>query len=182
MIERFSQECFFYKTSVKEHNDLKPVILANIENLGKNPLSEDVSHISNTDWQLPSDADRSYMNIVYPLFIDHFKEIEQTYGWWYKQTLSNFWYQQYEHLDYHNWHIHPSILFSSVYYLELPEGSSGTEFKTPQTTFRVEVKEGEILTFPSIFFHRSTPNKSTGRKTIIASNWDAVDWSKDVLK
>ena len=92
MIERVSHECFFYKTTVEEHNELKPLILSNIEKLGKNSFSEDVSNISNTDWHLPPDADRSYMNIVYPLFVNHFKEIEDTYGWWYKQTLSNFWY------------------------------------------------------------------------------------------
>ena len=122
------------------------------------------------------------MNLVYPLFVDHFDEIKQNYGWWYKQKLANFWYQQYEHGDYHDWHLHPSVLFSSVYYLELPEGTSKTEFKTPQQTFSIDIKEGEILTFPSFFFHRSAINKSTQRKTIIASNWDVLDWSKDVLK
>ena len=182
MIERFSQECFFYNTTVKEHNELNALILSNIEKLGKNSFSEDVSSISNTDWNLPAEVKRDYMDIVYPLFINHFEEIEQSYGWWYKQTLTNFWYQQYEHLDYHNWHIHPSCLFSSVYYLELPEGSSRTEFKTPQSSFGISAREGEILTFPSSIFHRSSPNKSTGRKTIIAANWNALDWSKDVLK
>jgi hypothetical protein len=182
MIERFSQECFFYKTSVKEHNELKPLILSNIEKLGKNPFSENVSSISNTDWNLPPEVQRDYMDIVYPLFVNHFEEIKQSYGWWYKQILTNFWYQQYEHLDYHHWHIHPSCLFSSVYYLELPEGSSGTEFKTPQSSFKISAREGEILTFPSSVFHRSSANQSARRKTIIAANWNALDWSEDVFK
>jgi hypothetical protein len=181
MIERFGKECFFYKTSVPRHEELKPYILNDILLLGKNSYTEKVSKISNTDWNLPAEFHRQYMTNVYPLFVNHFDEIKNTYGWWYNQRLVNFWFQQYEPGDYHGWHIHHSVLFSSVYYVELPDGGA-TQFKTPQGTFTIPVKEGEILTFPSFFFHQSAPNKTKQRKTIIATNWDAVEWSDDVLK
>jgi hypothetical protein len=181
MIRRVPVETFFYITKVPEHEIVKPKILESISLIGINPgpKSEYNSHISNTDWHLPFDMERKYFEIVSPLFSNHFKEIKTNYGWWYHEILENYWFQQYEKGDWHGKHIHSNCLFSSVYYVELPEGSSKTTFRTPQQDFQIDINEGEIITFPAIFFHESKENKSEKRKTVIAANFNAKTWEEN---
>jgi hypothetical protein len=62
-----------------------------------------------------------------------------------------------------------------VYYLELPTDGPKTVFKNPFNSEEIiypDVKEGDILTFPSILEHCSPSNNSTHRKTIISFNID----------
>ena len=181
MIRRVPVETFFYITQVEEHEIVKPKILEAISQLGINPgpKEEYNSHITNTDWHLPPNLQREYFKICFPLFSNHFNQIKNNYGWWYHEQLKNYWFQQYEKGDWHGMHIHNNCLFSSVYYLELPDGSSKTTFKTPQRTFEVEIKEGEIITFPSIFFHESRENKSEKRKTVVSANFVAETWDEN---
>ena len=83
------------------------------------------------------------------------------------------WYQQYYNGDTHSWHDHTGgSSFSFIYYLELPEGTPGTEFLDPWSgcIHTPEVKEGDLLVFPSFVLHRSPPNQSDKRKTIISVN------------
>ena len=86
--------------------------------------------------------------------------------------LDNMWYQQYTHNDNHNWHQHRSSSWANVYYLELPIECPGTILKNPATKELIvpDVKEGDILTFPSIVWHCSPKNTSFKRKTSIAFN------------
>ena len=66
------------------------------------------------------------------------------------------WYQQYQKKDTHGWHDHAfDSTFSVIYYLELPRGAPGTEFRDPYTgrTHRPRVREGDIVMFPSILAH-----------------------------
>jgi len=61
-------------------------------------------------------------------------------------------------------------LYSNIYYLDLPEGTSKTTFKFIDKEFEVDVEEGDILTFPGSMLHCSKPNTSEHTKTVIAFN------------
>ena len=54
-----------------------------------------------------------------------------------------------------------------VYYVELPEMSEATEFLN---FGQVDIKEGDVIFFPTFLCHRSPHIKSNQRKTIIATN------------
>jgi ectoine hydroxylase-related dioxygenase (phytanoyl-CoA dioxygenase family) len=86
--------------------------------------------------------------------------------------MHNMWFQQYNKNSHHTWHTHPSVQFSSVYYLELPDTNVSTEFKdiVNNNIFKVDVKEGDLLVFPSSLLHRSPKNKSNKRKSVISFN------------
>lgn len=95
----------------------------------------------------------------------------------YDQVLfSNYWYQQYVKGGKHGWHVHTRTMFTSVYYLEYPEGSPQTEFMNTLTkeTFAIDSEEGDILTFPSFIIHRAKENNTENRKTILSWHNEAV--------
>ena len=85
-------------------------------------------------------------------------------------SMNNFWYQQYIKGGKHGWHVHEHCMFTSVYYLEFPEGSPRTEFKNTMTNevFVPDVEEGDIMTFPSFVAHRAPVNNTDNRKTILS--------------
>tara|TARA_R100000742_G_C4205126_1_gene33099 strand:- start:94 stop:612 length:519 start_codon:yes stop_codon:yes gene_type:complete len=160
-------EAYYFLTSIKEHSKTKKVLLSLINQIPKTQY-EDVSH---TDWNLPKDYVRPYLapfvDIIKPYMFKLTKKMKhKTWG------IHNFWFQQYEKKGYHNWHTHGSTQFSNVYFLELPDKKYGTEFLNVVTNkkFKINVKEGDLLTFPSCMFHRSPKINSKKRKTIIAFN------------
>ena len=127
--------------------------------------------VSKTDWGLSSDYKRPYVkyfiNILKPYMQKIVKKLN-TKNW----LMHNMWFQQYNKNSHHTWHTHPSVQFSSVYYLELPDTNVSTEFKdiVNNNIFKVDVKEGDLLVFPSSLLHRSPKNKSNKRKSVISFN------------
>ena len=86
--------------------------------------------------------------------------------------IKNIWFQQYKKGDSHSWHTHPDCMLSNIFYLEKPPGTD-TEFfnyETQQLYAPIKVDEGSLLVFPSYISHRSKPNPSDKRKTIISFN------------
>ena len=80
------------------------------------------------------------------------------------------WFQRYLETAEHSWHTHTGCQFSNVYFLELPDGEYVTEIKGPNgKLIEYSAKEGDVITFPSYFLHRSKPNGKQ-RKSIISFN------------
>jgi hypothetical protein len=167
-----SQKCNFYVYKVNNHSQLKPKILLDISSMGVHSLIEDGQKISNSDWHLPRSYSRPYIQHIQELINRHLNKLMQISGIPSnnKLTLKNYWFQQYAEGDYHDWHIHGDCVYSSVYYVDLPQGAARTTFKYAEETFTVDVEEGCILTFPSCFSHCSQPNKAS-TKTIISFNY-----------
>lgn len=93
------------------------------------------------------------------------KELEYRYG----LQLNKFgtsWFQQYFQDSGFGWHQHDGH-WAVVYYVELPDPSEATEFLNYGT---FDVKEGDIIFFPTFLVHRSPPITSNKRKTIVAAN------------
>ena len=80
--------------------------------------------------------------------------------------IQNIWFQQYQNNDFHNWHNHTRSQFTNVYYIELPDGMK-TELLGEEN---IDVKEGDILTFPAYIFHQSKVNNTNERKTVVSFN------------
>ena len=83
--------------------------------------------------------------------------------------IHNGWFSQYLKNNNHHWHTHPESNLSAIYYLEMPKKELITEFKDKG---EVNIKEGDILFFPSYLLHRSPINNTNKRKTVIAFNCD----------
>jgi hypothetical protein len=169
---QFIEQSFpFIITDVKKHNKIKPLILKDIESIGKHSLIEDDQKISNSDWYLPSNIERTYFSHITDTIFELRNNIVKQFNYSTPSTNLQFWFQQYEKGDHHGWHVHFGCMFSNVYYVDLPEGASKTSLKVLDKEIEVDVKEGQILTFPSCFLHTSKPNKSEKVKTVIAVNF-----------
>jgi len=146
----------------KKHKELKKTFLELIENL---PISKKES-ISNTDWYLPKEHKRDYVDLFYKNIVDHMGFVSEKLKCT-KWEIHNTWFQQYTEGDKHDWHNHGHTQFSNVYFLELPSKKMKTEFATHPA---ISISEGDIITFPAYLIHRSKLNKSNKRKTVIAFN------------
>ena len=146
------------------HGDLKGHILDGL-------IGSPFMNVSLTDWNLPRDTERPYIRTIIEPLKQHMSEVYSILGYP-AFGFVNIWAQQYEQNSTHEWHTHDSCNFTNIYYVELPEGTPTTEFIDPVTKNILSFKtsEGDILTIPSTFIHRSPPNPSKNRKTIISFN------------
>jgi len=165
-------------SSLEKHVEIKQQILNLIGELPDAPL-DDPAHpddkISKTDWQLPDSAEKKYLSILKPIIVDHMSNVFKHFnpkG----VEFGNFWFQQYETNDTHDWHIHRYCHWTSVYFLELPDNSIKTEVQDLTRTHLLDynAKEGDIILFPSFLYHRSPVNVSKERKTIISFNTNFI--------
>jgi len=160
----------FVLSDVAKHQELKQQILDAIKKMGTHSSIVETHSLCNTDWELNSNTPRPYFSIVQPVIEEQLKKLCALYQNKTTATLQNFWFQQYASGDFHGWHLHDRSIYSSVYYVELPEGSSKTTFKFLNQEFEIDVKEGQVLSAPSILMHCSKPNKNEQVKTIVAFN------------
>jgi len=164
---------------VNDHENIKPVVLKYIDEIPNSSIRPDQNtsdNISKTDWNLPKDTEKKYLDFVKPILVDTLTESFRKY----KITglaFTNFWFQQYYKSDLHDWHVHSSCHFSSVYFLELPYPN---EMKTEllkignKELIEYDIREGDIITFPSMLYHRSPPNHTGKRKSIISFNLNFI--------
>lgn len=79
------------------------------------------------------------------------------------------WFQQYFQPNTgFGWHSHDKSV-AVIYFVELPNPKDATEFYLEG---QFDLKEGDVMIWPSYLNHRSPPLSSAGRKTIIATNID----------
>ena len=156
----------------KQHADVKEQLLDLIDKQDCVALDDHEIRISRTDWISNVGPARDYWNFLFPMLEEHMKDVMLNLNIK-EYNFTNYWFQQYKHLDTHGWHRHRHCFFSSVYYIELPKDGPSTIFKNPvdgKTILRPEIEEGDIITFPSIIEHCSAPNQSTNKKTVISFN------------
>ena len=146
-----------YQETIKDKND---------------PSTKWGSHITRCDWCYNDKKDRDWYKLFYPNFELSVKKLMRDSNYDCPLDVEDVWFQQYEKNDSHGWHIHRSQ-FTGVYYLEFPRGSAQTEIVSPFSNKKkkVNVKEGDIIIFPSLWIHRATHNKDK-RKTIISFNFN----------
>ena len=104
----------------------------------------------------------------------------------YKWEFTTTWVNKNPRGTYHNLHKHPNSVVSGVYYIDVPENSSGLTFHDPRerhlrlkpsneneftaTQAVVSVSSGDIVLFPSDIYHEVTKNESDGVRISLAFN------------
>ena len=148
----------------------------------KNITSTMSDDLSKTDWPLSGDFSRPWVKKYGPM-IKKFLSKHALHLGYRKLDISRLWFQQYKQQQTHGWHGHARN-YTGAYYVELPKNSEPTQILFPQNldkTFSVNVKEGDMILFPSYFIHRSPPLKNNKRKTIISWNMDLLDIHPDLF-
>jgi hypothetical protein len=157
--------------TIKNHEEIKPKIIESIDAFSSKSLINSTDSISRTDWNVPSETPRPYFELLLPFINKEYIEFVKFLGGR-GTTIHNLWFQQYYKTDTHTTHCHPGSNFSNIYYVELPHKFQRTEFYDPlkKEFFQFDVKEGDVLTFPAYYAHRSPINKTNDRKTVIVFN------------
>ena len=127
--------------------------------------------ITKLDWSKSKDFNRDWVKLIINDLINHFDNCSNFLGYQ-KSLLHNLWFQQYKKNDTHGWHTHGSN-FTGVYYLDLPDAAPKTQLVNPFNQEQIvmpDIKEGDILIFPSYVIHRAPKIKEDINKTIISFN------------
>ncbi len=181
-----------YKTQLIDHDKIKNRLLNFIDETPYQGLTENKQipgqignksslnwdcHISRCDWDYGNNWNRPWFKLFRPNFDLSVKKLLSESHYDAPLDLHYTWFQQYKSKDSHGWHIH-GCQFTGVYYLEFPRGSSRTEIVSPFSNKKkkINVKEGDIIVFPSTWIHRAPHNKDK-RKTIISFNFN-IDMEK----
>ena len=164
---------FYLVNEIKEHKKNKDKLLNLIEKIPLSNLNEDIhAKVTHADWFLDQNCKREYLEFFYKMitpYMDDMSQVLKCKSW----LISNGWFQQYTNNDFHDWHLHTEVNYTNVYYLELPDKVEKTQIYNviDNTIIDIDVKEGDLVTFPSHLIHRSKPLQSK-RKTIISFNSD----------
>jgi len=155
-------------SKIKEHLKIKKIILKQIQDTPKSSFEG----ISLTDWKTPSNIKRTYFEKTFePVLKKYYLKIsKKLYGKHsniIKLIIHNYWFQIYDKNSTHVWHTHAASQFTNVYFVELKNKKYATEVFGIKN---LNIKEGDLLTFPSYLLHRSPVNKKEERKTIISFN------------
>ena len=157
---------------LKKHFEIKDRLIDSIKDSNKSTFNDGKDLITYTDYYNDTPLERkSYFPIFHLNASDYYDNLVKKYC--IKEfNIRNGWFQQYFKQDTHEWHYHGGTNLSFVYFLELENNKESTEFYDLENkkVFQLDVKEGDILTFPAYMPHRSPIIKTANRKTIISCN------------
>ena len=156
--------------SVEDHDYWKPKLLESIEKMKEINNIQLNSKGYYYDYNIPR-AERTYKELVDNILIGYIGELCDIYGVKWSNNKNIYWFQQYYQGSDHGWHCHNNH-WAMVYYVELPEPKEATEFLNYG---KFNLKEGDIIFFPTFLMHRSPIITSNLRKTIIATNISVRD-------
>jgi len=159
-------------TKINNYQEINKQLLFLIDKIPNNSLIEGNDNISHTDWNLPFNFKREYLEyfieIIKPYMLKITTELKSK-----RYSIENAWFQQYNKNSQHSWHTHSNCNFTNVYFVELPSKSLGTEILDIE---KLDLSEGDLLTFPAYMYHRSPVNLEDKRKTIISFNSNFEDY------
>lgn len=166
--------CPYIISKLEEHDLIKEDVIDLIDDSESTNYvyPNDYTNITRTDYDVPSDVFRGYISLVekpiQKLMEANFLKIGYD-----MVNIKNWWFQQYKQGSNHGWHVHVDCQWTNVYYVELPEDAPKTQLLNPMNQNEIitlDVKEGDVLTFPSFILHRAPNVESKTRKTIISFN------------
>ena len=146
-----------------------------IHQIPETSLKTEKSKISHTDWHIPATMKREYLEyFIKYIYEGYAKNLCDVFDAE-KVEPNNFWFQKYNQGDSHCLHRHGNVHFTNVFYLKIPEKYLNTKiYNLDKEIISIDIKEGDILTFPAFLKHESVENKNEDYKMIISFNVDIV--------
>ena len=176
-IHKHKLDSFYLLSKFPDHDNLKDQLLDTItkseQKYVHNKDNIYADSITKVDWQFAKDLSREWVLLIYDAINNYYSFAANMMGYE-SSVIQEIWFQQYYNKDTHGWHTHGNN-FTSVYYLELNDESPRTELIDPFSCNKKiipNVKEGDIIIFPSYVMHRAPVIDNNIRKTIISCNID----------
>lgn len=171
-MELMRVDAFWIKDHIEE-GEFSKGLLEHIKNADSEELSvpdgPGEAHISRHDYNKSFQTDRPWVEYALPTIQQKLTEMVAKIGFD-GIEMDSIWFQQYYFEDGHAWHTHAGN-FTGVYYLELPENAQATELVVNNEVICPDVKQGDIVVFPSHTIHRGPWIKLDTRKTIVSYNF-----------
>jgi hypothetical protein len=174
-IEKSIINTLIIKKSFKEHTIIKENLLKIIQSCKDESLKSKDEYYSDNieklDWSESKNFKREWVNYIINPLLKNLTEMISSMGFE-TYLLTEIWFQQYIKNSEHGWHIHGSN-YTGVYYVELNENSPQTEIMNPEDLTKkqkLNVKEGDIIIFPSFVIHKAPLLINDYRKTIVSFN------------
>ena len=174
-VKKFALESFYTIGQLPNHDIIKPILLDLIDSVPQEGLKSQDSYytdsIKKLDWSVAKDFSRPWTIALKPRLESYLDKLSNALGYQ-KAVIEELWFQQYINGDTHGWHTHGSN-FTGVYYLELDDSSPKTEIIEPSRQNKKiipDIREGDVLMFPSYTIHRAPIITNDVRKTIISFN------------
>lgn len=171
--------CYYIVGTLPEHKEIKDKILFEIDNNIQDSLfvinERYTDNISKLDWNNKYDFERPWVKIILPSLLNFLNNVKEELEYD-SLELHELWFQQYVKSNTHGWHTH-SCNFTVVYYLEMDKESPKTELIDPyyDTKLTPNVKEGDVLLFPSFVVHKAPVVNNDIRKTIVSCNINYIN-------
>ena len=169
----------------EKHKDINEALLYLINDADSKDLTQDnfnKTHIDRVDFNSGTNFERPWVQFLIKDLHQHFSKAIGEMG--YRDYLiRQLWFQQYYNKGTHGWHIHHHN-YTGVYFLEFSKNSPATELiemYEQKNKFKIDVKEGDIVLFPSFIIHKAPINNSD-RKTIISFNIDFNFPNKEIIE
>lgn len=161
--------CPYVIKKFDKHDELKNDVLDCINNQSSFKIKSDTTNIR-SDWGSYKNTSKKYWSILEKDINLYLKNIFCDILGYSDFIVGNYWYQQYTKDGSHGWHTHLHTMWTSVYYLEMPDDAPKTQCIDPLTknVIDIDASEGDILTFPSLIIHRAPLVTSDCRKTILS--------------
>jgi hypothetical protein len=162
---------FVHKYKLSNHNETKKLVLDFVDNyqeVNRQPRS-DITKQSLVDGT-NGDLDEIFKSLINQPLSNLALDLGMNRFAW--NFVGESWFHQYEDNSSDVWHTHPGQLVA-LYYAELPYGNQNTTvFLNPndQKVYQVDAEEGDVVFFPTYISHRSLPNTTGQRKTILSAN------------
>lgn len=135
------------------------------------------------DWPKCNDYSRPWVDYFLPELHGELVRMVRSI-FFHDVNFRGIWFQQYRKNNTHGWHIHAEN-YTGVYYVELGDDSPQTQIINPfnsREIYTMNVKEGDILIFPSFFVHRAPPMLNDTRKTIVSFNFNFTKPADDLYQ
>ena len=174
-IEKSIINTLIVKKPFKEHTIIKENLLKIIQSCKDESLKSQDEYYSDSieklDWSESKNFKREWVNYIKEPLMNNLTEMISSMGFE-SYLLTEIWFQQYIKNSEHGWHIHGSN-YTGVYYVELNENSPQTKIMNPDDLTKkqkLNVKEGDIIIFPSFVVHKAPKLINDYRKTIVSFN------------
>ena len=131
-----------------------------------------------TDWGGSENEDPKCIEIIEEIFSEELSAFKNHFSFSFARIIT-FWFEETQQGSFHGYHSHGVIGYSAICYLNFDKNDHlATLFTAPffnflngkDLTHRPDVKEGDLLFFPSSVYHQSLPNLSSLPRKIVSFN------------
>ena len=157
MQEFISQKLIVSIEKYPLHSSLNPKILKEIEDIPFNMSYETNVKAQMTDWSISTPSIEVIKKLVCDVLLRDFSFLRE-----YRLSVADCWVASYNKGEFTKFHDHRTYLYSFVYFVKCPPGSTPLLF-TGSTFQQMKAEEGKVVIFPGCMYHYVPKNKSDDR-------------------